>query len=382
MKKILLSLAAVSMTAGAWAKTYDEVFPAATSAEDLIEAGFIDVTPSLYKFNTVSDFSVDALAPGTKKDNAFNPSADYVSKNFTDEELATGHLIIGGFEQNNNAVEKFKNGMTLYDFGGKIGKALIINGNKSTLADAIAKEFECEAPELGKIDFASDNNNTAIFWILNYKAVENTGAKKIRVRMEVNLYHASMHDAIALCGFYLRDSMGQIQGPATEQTPNNLEDLNYKYFSVRTGDPVADKSDYDDAVSENWNPYRWMVVEFDTELTYDGNPVLPYYIKHQIQMNNGDLHNGAMLIRNFEIYAMPDEEVEAQSDDARELDKYYVSWNDYSPESDPGTVGVSGLESEVNGEVEYFNLNGVKVVNPEKGIYIKKQGNKATKVIL
>ena len=31
---------------------------------------------------------------------------------------------------------------------------------------------------------------------------------------------------------------------------------------------------------------------------------------------------------------------------------------------------------------EYYNLQGVKVANPENGIFIKKQGNKATKVVL
>ena len=33
-------------------------------------------------------------------------------------------------------------------------------------------------------------------------------------------------------------------------------------------------------------------------------------------------------------------------------------------------------------EAEYYNLQGVKVVNPSSGLYIKKQGNKVTKVIL
>ena len=43
----------------------------------------------------------------------------------------------------------------------------------------------------------------------------------------------------------------------------------------------------------------------------------------------------------------------------------------------------SGIESiEVNAPAEYFNLQGVKVANPENGIFIKKQGNKTTKVIL
>ena len=35
-----------------------------------------------------------------------------------------------------------------------------------------------------------------------------------------------------------------------------------------------------------------------------------------------------------------------------------------------------------NAPVEYYNLQGVKVNCPENGIFIKKQGNKATKVIL
>ena len=47
----------------------------------------------------------------------------------------------------------------------------------------------------------------------------------------------------------------------------------------------------------------------------------------------------------------------------------------------PEVSGVEGVEAE-NAEVEYYNLQGVKVENPEKGIFIKKQGNKTTKVIL
>ena len=47
----------------------------------------------------------------------------------------------------------------------------------------------------------------------------------------------------------------------------------------------------------------------------------------------------------------------------------------------PEVSGIEGVEAE-NTEVEYYNLQGVKVENPEKGIFIKKQGNKTTKVIL
>ncbi len=48
-------------------------------------------------------------------------------------------------------------------------------------------------------------------------------------------------------------------------------------------------------------------------------------------------------------------------------------------------TGESSAIEDVNvndGEVEYYNLQGVKVENPEKGIYIMKQGGKTSKVVL
>ena len=46
------------------------------------------------------------------------------------------------------------------------------------------------------------------------------------------------------------------------------------------------------------------------------------------------------------------------------------------------TVAIEEVEADANAPVEYYNLQGVKVANPEKGLFIKKQGNKATKVVL
>ncbi|MCM1070446.1 MAG: leucine-rich repeat domain-containing protein [[Clostridium] fimetarium] len=51
-----------------------------------------------------------------------------------------------------------------------------------------------------------------------------------------------------------------------------------------------------------------------------------------------------------------------------------------------GDVESAGIEDvEVDGNnapAEYFNLNGVRVDNPENGLYIKRQGGKATKVLV
>lgn len=44
--------------------------------------------------------------------------------------------------------------------------------------------------------------------------------------------------------------------------------------------------------------------------------------------------------------------------------------------------GVAEVEAEAAGEAVYYNLQGVKVAEPENGLYIKVQGNKATKVLV
>jgi len=48
-----------------------------------------------------------------------------------------------------------------------------------------------------------------------------------------------------------------------------------------------------------------------------------------------------------------------------------------------GSSAVAELEAvDENAPVEYYNLQGVRVVNPEKGIYIVKQGSKVTKRVI
>lgn len=49
----------------------------------------------------------------------------------------------------------------------------------------------------------------------------------------------------------------------------------------------------------------------------------------------------------------------------------------------PTGAGVEGaIADDVNAPVKYYNLQGVEIANPENGLFIKKQGAKATKVVL
>ncbi|MDE6927471.1 MAG: hypothetical protein K2P06_01965 [Muribaculaceae bacterium] len=45
-----------------------------------------------------------------------------------------------------------------------------------------------------------------------------------------------------------------------------------------------------------------------------------------------------------------------------------------------GNIAVD--EADANAPVEYYNLQGVRVMNPENGLYIRRQGKNVTKVIL
>ena len=45
-------------------------------------------------------------------------------------------------------------------------------------------------------------------------------------------------------------------------------------------------------------------------------------------------------------------------------------------------TGIEKINTDANAPVEYYNLQGVKVENPENGIFIRKQGSKTTKVVL
>lgn len=46
------------------------------------------------------------------------------------------------------------------------------------------------------------------------------------------------------------------------------------------------------------------------------------------------------------------------------------------------SAGVSNIAVENNAAREYFNLQGVRVANPENGLYIVRQGNKVSKVLV
>lgn len=60
--------------------------------------------------------------------------------------------------------------------------------------------------------------------------------------------------------------------------------------------------------------------------------------------------------------------------------KAYVAKYTFAVPGDQLT-SIQEVGADANAPVEYYNLQGVKVENPEKGIFIKKQGSKTTKIV-
>lgn len=59
------------------------------------------------------------------------------------------------------------------------------------------------------------------------------------------------------------------------------------------------------------------------------------------------------------------------------INQIYVAYT-----GEPSGSGVAGIKAEENAPVEYYNLQGIRVANPENGLYIVKQGNKVTKRVI
>ena len=67
--------------------------------------------------------------------------------------------------------------------------------------------------------------------------------------------------------------------------------------------------------------------------------------------------------------------------DANRPTQYWNPFADFKLEVLTESSAVEGVEVDANAPVEYYNLQGVRVAEPANGIFIVKQGNKATKQI-
>ena len=147
-----------------------------------------------------------------------------------------------------------------------------------------------------------------------------------------------------------------------------------------------------DAMPHN-NPVR--VAGNDKPATFDEwNDVIPYETKNKViyRHDSGDEREAAAAFVNdpekyyqfveFEL-SEPAKVWIGMGKNANSSDGYWHAWADQTLKKyDATTSGVSDiLVEDADAPIEYYNLQGVRVAEPENGIFIRRQGNKATKVV-
>ena len=141
--------------------------------------------------------------------------------------------------------------------------------------------------------------------------------------------------------------------------------------------------------ASQWSPENaeeFTYVEDQDHYYYYVNSTSAVEFKLSTAKGSWDTFNGSCLYANL---ANKDTEYTMSSNSGSNMKvpagKWYIivnlTTNKVKYTADDKLTGVEEIATE-NVAVEYYNLQGVKVANPENGIFIRKQGAKTTKVIL
>lgn len=392
MKKILLSAAAVAVTvfvANAYEHTNSkitEVYPKAAEAEG-------ELAPDNFKSATATSIPKLFKHP-TKQTGVYNLNNYLIRDNFIlgNESYEKGVIIVGGPHgcRVEEAAEEVAGGFQLVDFGGECGKVFVLNGKGSKLGEELAKlGVNVTLGELPQIQ-----EGLQFYWLPNPAVLQSFAkgedAKNIRFSLEVLVYHNEpTTDRVASGNFYIKDDANNVHPKGSDGAPGSK--LEMKDFVYTWADKAVDGSEFfdddckdvgiwhdeaageDDTATPHWNPYRWQVNEVDFGVPNDEieggwgyAPVL------KMELNGTFLNQGgAIIFRNLKFSEVKDTPIEGPA--------HRVSWNWYTLGAGAGVENVATESADA--PAEYFNLQGVRVNNPENGIFICRQGSKVTKVV-
>ncbi len=153
------------------------------------------------------------------------------------------------------------------------------------------------------------------------------------------------------------DQPDNIHFPNADSGTNELSDLEYILYMVST------------SMTEDWD------VTFNGEDECDWLEIVDVYDLTDVNEEGEEVYAGMSGLL-FEAAPNPDD-VERTC-----VVKISIPAASYTITFRQGTNNDAVEIVGVDGDAQYFDLQGRRVANPEKGLYIKKSGNKATKVIL
>jgi hypothetical protein len=334
MKKLLLPLAATL---------------AALSASAITE------TPVMtYDYSTATETGLTTDYYASKA----NPDSPIWETVNGDERYNNGMLFIASPNIQDGTFATLKQGISIQKIGGEVGNVLCINGATKSFNEATG----FEAPEISFNPFWNLN------WLTDPKNTPVGGSAEepmIRVRITFNVYNSSTSHVNIPNAAYLVSNLG---ATGTNDNTATIGALSTSNFVDADG---------------NWDSTKWCEYEFDTFCAKEENST-PARLKFEFNNWANGITGRTLLIQKVEFFQISDYTADEINVGTRKVTYKTMKVNfggEKEVADDDPTSSVANIAVENNESVEYFNLQGVRVANPANGIFIRRQGGHASKVI-
>jgi hypothetical protein len=335
-----------------------------------------------YDYNTIKAINVHP----TDFDSANLPSSVWsVSDcaNYWSDD--NGLVLIGGKVGRDMVVS----GLSLVDLGGEVGQVLCINGYESKFNDYVKANYNVDlnAPKMdSSIVRGAVNGWWQFNWLAKPADTPRSNSKSnsvptdsyVHVKMVFNVFANEFDTNTCPTSVYIKDNQNNVH-PASDDSADKIAvsgDEFIKYYDDDEDDPMLDDDD-----NFIWDPTKWMVYEFDTWCpANDGSTsYAPIYVKCGFGNGKSSIGQRTVLVKSVEFTKMDGKPtiLNTRSRKIETLKVFEYSNNDNAAVSDLAV-------EDSNAPVEVYNLSGVRVNsdNLPAGLYIRRQGNKATKVVV
>ena len=285
--------------------------------------------------------------------------------------LADKDIIPAGW----TAVNSLFNGLEEYTVDGSL-PAITEKGTFTPREIALSEVTEDIMNEIVIIKGVNFASATLSDKSSNFDGTNGGATLQFRNNFLIASVEAGDYDVLAAVGYYSKDNTNTVQVYPIEYMPvNKLVD---DYVRVETTlHPKAGRVTVEYKFDiENWDGSE---PQYDVQVFVNGTNVNATEVKPKATAKaaaeNAKAFEGKLV---YEAEALKN----AAKEDVKVEFKATVGKTVAARESAPSTTtGIENVTVEGEGEVEYYNLQGLRVAQPEAGqLYIKRQGGKAVKV--
>jgi hypothetical protein len=299
----------------------------------------------------------------------------------------TGLTVLSG-NPGNAGYDILTKGISIIDMGGEIGRVLCVNGNGSNFNTFVQENLG--APEFNAPAMESGTGYWHINWFAGPDTYKNGNGGEdatmpedgnIRVRITFNVFSNALDNTVVPKSIYIKTNQGGVlpKGDDTAENVGTRTDKFAKYYD----DDVNHEEDPEE--NENgepfWDPDTWMVYEFDTwcPVGDEDTEYAPIYVKCEFNGWAAGIQNRTVLVKSVEFL-----KVTGNSEPILKTRKYsYIHLNHGTPTTEIASVS-NIIANDSNAPVEVYNLSGIRVnaENLPAGLYIRRQGNTASKFVV